>query len=254
MDEVTAAMQKSLVLIIANESPLRDALEAGLQRSGCSVITAHSAELAVQRATVYLPEVVVVGADMDDAEGTSICDQIRSRIDSSNTPVFVMAPDAEDVETVADLGAAHGRLVDLTRFTQGLAALATSTNESQMTSSHVHVQGLHMDRDAFRVSLSGQELQLTLTEFNILWRLARSGGAVLTRQKLCDECSDGDERSQCRSVDVHIRSLRKKLDDHAWLIETVRGVGYRINDRATSDNDEAEAGQTRGVASAASGT
>ena len=67
MDEVTAAMQKSLVLIIANESPLRDALEAGLQRSGCSVITAHSAELAVQRATVYLPEVVVVGADMDDA-------------------------------------------------------------------------------------------------------------------------------------------------------------------------------------------
>lgn len=253
MDEVTAAMQKSLVLIIANESPLRDALETGLQRSGCSVITAQSAELAVQRATVYLPEVVVVGADIGNADGTTICDQIRSRIDSSNTPVFVMAPDAEDVEAVADLGTAHGRLVDLARFTQGLAALATSTNESQMTSSHVHVQGLHMDRDAFRVSLPGQELQLTLTEFNILWRLARSGGAVLSRQKLCDECADDEEGRQCRSVDVHIRSLRKKLDDHAWLIETVRGVGYRINDRTNTDSREADDSQAADVASAVPG-
>jgi two-component system phosphate regulon response regulator PhoB len=255
-DEVTADMQKSLVLIIANESPLRDALETGLLRSGCSVITAHSIELAVQRAVVYLPKVVVVVADVNGEESSAICSRIRSRMDAANTPVFVMAPDAEDVESVSDQGESHGRLVDLTRFTQGLAALASSTNESQMTASHVHVQGLHMDRDAFRVSLLGRELQLTLTEFNILWRLARSGGAVLTRQKLCDECSDDDADRQCRSVDVHIRSLRKKLDDHASLIETVRGVGYRINDRSDSADPASADGQARArdVASATSGS
>ncbi|MBI1311482.1 hypothetical protein GC176_09255 [bacterium] len=204
-------MQRSTVLIVASESPLRDALESGLQRAGCIVITADAADLAVQRAIVYLPEVVVLSADVAGTDSGPICGAIRSRIDASSTPVFVMAPDAEDVESVADPGAVHGRLVDLTRFTQGLAALASSTNESQMTASHVHVQGLHMDREAFRASILGHELQLTLTEFNILWRLARSGGAVLTRQKLCDECSEDDEGRQCRSVDVHVRSLRKKV-------------------------------------------
>ncbi len=248
-------MQKSLILIIASESPLRDALENGLMRSGCGVITADSVELAAQRAAVYLPEVVVVSADVAGVDSESICSGIRSRVDSANMPVFVMAPDAEDVESVSDLRTTHGRLVDLTLFTQGLAALASSTNESQMTASHVHVQGLHMDRDAFRVSLLGRELQLTLTEFNILWRLARSGGTVLTRQKLCDECADDDADRRCRSVDVHIRSLRKKLDDHAWLIETVRGVGYRLNDRTSTLDDENDSqARVRNVASAASGT
>lgn len=244
-------MQKSLILIVAKESPLRDALESGLQRSGCSVITAHSAALAVQRAVVYIPEVVVVSADIAGADSASICSRIRSRIDSSSTPVFVMAPDAENVESVTDLDSTHGRLVDLTRFTQGLAALASSTNESQMTASHVHVQGLHLDREAFRTSILGRELQLTLTEFNILWRLARSGGAVLTRQKLCDECADDEDGRQCRSVDVHVRSLRRKLDDHAWLIETVRGVGYRINDRTDAEPVDRVGVQ---AASSASGT
>ena len=241
-------MQKSLVLIIAQEGPICDALEIGLQRSGCSVITAHSPDIAVQRAVVYVPEVVVVSHDIGDS--AAICEQIRSRIEESNLPVFVMAPEAEDVVAVSDPESAQGRLVDLARFTQGLAALACSTNESQMTASHVHVQGLHMNREAFRASMVGSELHLTLTEFNILWRLARSGGSVLSRQKLCDECADDDEDRRCRSVDVHIRSLRKKLGDHAWLIETVRGVGYRINDQADADgltqmHDEASAASGR---------
>jgi DNA-binding response OmpR family regulator len=244
-------MQKSLILIVASESPLRDALEDGLMRSGCGVITADSAELAAQRAAVYLPEVVVVSADIAGVDSESICSRIRSRIDPADTPVFVMAPDAEDVGSVSDLRTTHRRLVDLTLFTQGLSALASSTNESQMTASHVHVQGLHMDRDAFRVSLLGRELQLTLTEFNILWRLARSGGVVLTRQKLSDESGDDDDH-RCRSIDVHIRSLRKKLGSFAWLIETVRGVGYRLNDRSSTlgstDN------QTRDVTPSISGT
>ena len=248
-------MQKSLILIIAEESPLLDALESGLQRAGCGVITAHSVELAVQRAAVYLPEVIVVGADVAGDERAALCNQIASRIESANAPVFVLAPDADDVEAIADLRSAHGRLVDLNRFTQGLAALASSTNERQMTASHVHVQGLHMDLEAFRASVAGRELQLTLTEFNILWRLARSGGAVLTRQKLCDECADDDDDDrQCRSVDVHVRSLRKKLDDHAWLIETVRGVGYRISDRPSREVPAGSNGYLRDVSSTASGT
>ncbi|MHC4876446.1 MAG: winged helix-turn-helix transcriptional regulator [Planctomycetota bacterium] len=243
-------MQKSLVLLVADSTPTRDALEIGLQRAGCSVITAESAEIAVQRAVVYLPEVVVITPDFSDGAEISICTEILSRINSSNSPVFVMAPDADDVESATQARESPRRLVDLNRFTQGLAALASSTNESQMTASHVHVQGLHMDREAFRASVSGRELQLTLTEFNILWRLARSGGSVLARRKLCDDCADDAEGVRCRSVDVHVRSLRKKLGDHAWLIETVRGVGYRINDRADVDRPVHE----RDVASAASGT
>ncbi len=139
-------MQKSLVLIIANESPLRDALETGLLRSGCSVITAHSTELAVQRAVVYLPEVVVVGADVNGEEISTICSRIRSGMDAANTSCLCDGTRCRSVESYRTLVSLHGWLVDLTRFTQGLAALASSTNESQMTASRVHAGSAYGSR------------------------------------------------------------------------------------------------------------
>jgi two-component system phosphate regulon response regulator PhoB len=92
----------------------------------------------------------------------------------------------------------------------------------------VDVEDVHIDRVRHEVRVADKELLLTPTEFRLLWTLARQRGRTFTRHELLDCCRGEDANSMERTIDVHIRALRKKLDDRAEYIETVRGVGYRF--------------------------
>lgn len=81
------------------------------------------------------------------------------------------------------------------------------------------------------VRVEGASLELTPTEFRLLWTLARQPGRAFTRNELLDCCRGEDANSMERTIDVHIRALRKKLEDREDVIETVRGVGYRFRER-----------------------
>jgi DNA-binding response OmpR family regulator len=89
-------------------------------------------------------------------------------------------------------------------------------------------QNLRIDLSSYRVSLEGEELSLTLTEFNLLKVLVSSPGKVLTRNDLMIKAIGSDVSVTDRTIDVHLAALRKKLKNHGDLIETVRGVGYRF--------------------------
>jgi two-component system phosphate regulon response regulator PhoB len=100
-----------------------------------------------------------------------------------------------------------------------------NTNGSVLVS-----QGVLVDRERHRVTVEEQTLDLTPSEFGLLEALIRQPGRVFSRSELIDAALGGDSLVLERTIDVHIRSLRKKLDAHALLIETVRGVGYRFRD------------------------
>jgi two-component system phosphate regulon response regulator PhoB len=87
---------------------------------------------------------------------------------------------------------------------------------------------LEIDRINHVVRLDGTELQLTPTEFRLLWTIARQPGRPFSRHELMDICRGEDANALERTIDVHIRSLRQKLGDRAEMVETVRGVGYRF--------------------------
>ncbi|HCS53370.1 MAG TPA: DNA-binding response regulator, partial [Planctomycetaceae bacterium] len=92
----------------------------------------------------------------------------------------------------------------------------------------VTCRGVFVDRVNHRVTVNNEELPLTPTEFKLLWTLARQAGRPFRRNELMDTCRGEDANALERTIDVHIRSLRQKLEAAGDLIETVRGVGYRF--------------------------
>ncbi|MFG0333481.1 MAG: winged helix-turn-helix domain-containing protein, partial [Maioricimonas sp. JB049] len=108
-----------------------------------------------------------------------------------------------------------------------IKALLRRRNSPAEAGDKVILQGIEIDRTNHNVNRNGTELLLTPTEFRLLWTLARQPGRTFTRNELLDCCRGEDANSMERTIDVHVRALRRKLEDDAELIETVRGVGYR---------------------------
>ena len=215
------------VLIISQADETRDVLQARLRQSGCDVLTAEDAEVGVERALVHLPDAILVSQKTGGADTMEVCRNILSKAETAQEPVIVLIPPGCDID--ATQGVDQGtRLIDVSQFAQAISRLACATSDFRDTSDRLMTNGLFLDRKAFRASIDGREIKLTLTEFKMLWRLARNSGSVISRKELCDECRDSKTESRCRSVDVHVRSLRVKLDEKADLLETVRGLGYRV--------------------------
>lgn len=216
------------VLIISQADATRDVLQARLKQSGCDVITAEDAEVGVERALVHLPDAILVSQESGGADAMEVCREILSHAETAQEPVIVLIPPGCDIDATQCEVDKNTRLIDVAQFAKAVSRLACATSDFRDTSDRLMSNGLFLDRKAFRASIDGREIQLTLTEFNMLWQLARNSGSVISRKELCDECRDSETESRCRSVDVHVRSLRVKLDEKADLLETVRGIGYRM--------------------------
>lgn len=217
------------VLIIADADPVRDVLESRLQQFGCEVLTCQNAELGIERAVVHLPDAILVCPNLVDVDSIEVCQQIRNQVENSREPVIVVIPRGVDVEATNRNAGAADRPIDLTQFAKAISILASSTSGSRGANDRLATQGLLLDRKAFRADIDGRELQLTVMEFRILWQLAQNWGDVLSRQELCPDCRNQASEPRCRSIDVHVRSLRIKLGEKCYLLETVRGIGYRMS-------------------------
>jgi two-component system phosphate regulon response regulator PhoB len=104
----------------------------------------------------------------------------------------------------------------------------------------VSSQGVIVDRRRYRATVDGQPLPLTRNEFRLLDALIRQPGRVFQRSELIDAALGEDTVVMQRTIDVHIRALRRKLAERAELIETVRGVGYRFRDPGDQNGDDPE--------------
>ena len=113
-----------------------------------------------------------------------------------------------------------------------IKALLRRSTGQERSGDIVTTHGIEIDRVSHVAKLDGGELQLTPTEFQLLWTLARQPGRAFTRNELMDRCRGADAPSFERTIDVHIRSLRHKLEGSSEVIETVRGVGYRCRSEA----------------------
>jgi len=118
-----------------------------------------------------------------------------------------------------------------------IKALLRRNTAAEQARDVVSAHGIEIDRVNHIAQADGQDLRLTPTEFKLLWTLARQPGRPFGRNELMDRCRGEDANALERTIDVHVRSLRQKLDSRAELIETVRGVGYRFR----SESAETEA-------------
>lgn len=222
------------ILIVEDEASFSDALEFLLGKEGFSVITATNGADALKKFDQGGIDLVLLDLMIPEVTGTEVCRQIRSK---SKVPIIMLTAKDSEVDKVVGLEIGADDYVTKPYSARELIARINAVlrrNLGEITASDsgvMTIQGIRMDIDRHQVSLNGTPVSLPLKEFELLEFLMRNAGRVLTRMQLIDRVWGSDYVGDTKTLDVHIKRLRAKLEDdpaNPKIIQTVRGLGYKM--------------------------
>ena len=220
------------VLIVEDEPDIREAVQASLQSEGFMVTALDNGMDVIPTMRQTKPDIVLLDQILPGKTGVEVVREMRAEQQFSRTPIMMVTGLAgEDDKVLAlDIGADDylTKPFSMKELSARIKALARRA-EIDAKQDRLTKDRLVVDFAAHRVTLDSQEVQLTLTEFKILSELLKQSGTVLTRERLRERAL-GNLNVTDRTIDVHMASLRKKLNEVGDQIETVRGVGYRFAD------------------------
>ncbi|MDY3054382.1 MAG: response regulator transcription factor [Collinsella bouchesdurhonensis] len=201
--------------------------QQGIEAEGFSCDSEFKA--AVAR---HVPDAVLLDIMLPDTDGLEIMRRLRADSETATVPIMMLtAKDTELDKVVALDGGADDYLTkpfSLMELTSRCRALLRRGGMTKKVSDTLSSQGITLSPSRREVAVDGNEIKLTLREFDLLEYLMRKPGIVFSREALLQSVWGWDFDGGSRTVDVHVQTLRQKLGDHASCIETVRGVGYRF--------------------------
>lgn len=227
-------MAKSKILIVEDEASLVEVLTYNLQREGYEAIIAKEGREGLRKAQMLLPDLIILDLMLPGLGGLDICRDVRSSPRTANIPILMLTAKAEETDQV--IGFAVGADDYVTKpfsvkvLLQRIKVLLRRANNPEPAGDIIESCGIRIDKRGHQVTVHGEPVALTPTEFRLLETLLRQPGRAFTRHDLMD-AAVGDTIVLERTIDVHIKSLRRKLGVSGERIETVRGVGYRFQDR-----------------------
>jgi two-component system phosphate regulon response regulator PhoB len=222
------------VLVVEDEADIRELLRLHLRKAGYTVECAEDGNAALAAARRLRPAVILLDLMLPGLSGLDVCAKLRADRAFATTGILLLTARGEEVDRVVgfEMGADDYVVKPFSprELMLRVRALARrSAVPEPDPGANLHVGRLHIDVDAHRAWVDDAELQLTLTEFKLLHLLARRAGRVQTRDQLLREVWDLPPDPDTRTVDVHVARLREKLGPAADRVETVRGIGYRLN-------------------------
>ena len=224
-------MPRETILIVEDEQSLVDVLTYNLTREGYEVEVALDGRDGLQRARTLLPDLVVLDLMLPLIDGLEVCRRLRADTTTQHIRILILTARADEIDEIVGFHMGADDYVvkpfKLKPLIQRIKALLRRPSLGLMEADVVERDVLDIDRLNHRAALDGNQLDLTPTEFRLLWTLLRQPGRTFSRMDLLDASRGSDANSMERTIDVHVRSLRQKLGDRAELIQTVRGVGYR---------------------------
>jgi two-component system phosphate regulon response regulator PhoB len=227
-------MPKAQILIVEDDRSLADVLDYNLRQDGYHTFVANDGQDGLQQAKLRSPDLVVLDLMLPLVDGLEICRRLRADPVTRNILVLMLTAKSEETDQVVGFSVGTDDYVSkpfsVKVLLERIRALLRRRDGNNTNGSVLVSQGVLVDRERHRVTVEDQGLDLTPSEFGLLEALIRQPGRVFSRSELIDAALGGDSLVLERTIDVHIRSLRKKLDAHAVLIETVRGIGYRFRD------------------------
>ena len=221
------------VLVVEDERKIADFIRKGLSEHGYAVDVAYDGEEALDWPAVADFDLIILDVMLPARDGTEVCRVLRKR--GVRTPILMLtAKDAVEDRVLGLDSGADDYLVKPFAFAELLARLrALTRRQPAVLGSLLRVGDLILDTATRKVSRAEDELELTTKEYAILEYLMRHPNQVLTRTMIAEHVWNYDFDNASNVIDVHIRNLRRKIDDTfaTKLIRTVRGAGYRISAR-----------------------
>jgi len=226
------------IFIVDDESDLTDLLRYQLKREGFKVEAKNDPFAALSAARDFGPDLIVLDVMMPDLDGYQLLRMFRSDNLLSEIPVVMLTARAgvEDRIKGLESGADDylGKPFDAKELVLRIRAILKRVKEQPKASSdgRIVLGNVTLDEEDHTVSIGGTEITFTVTEFKLLQYFLKRKDRVQTRESLLFSVWKFDAEVETRTVDVHIRRLRKKMTDADLKIETVRGVGYRLVEKA----------------------
>ena len=221
------------ILVVDDEPDITALVAYHLARAGYRVSTAANGQDALKAARDERPDIVVLDLMLPGVSGYEVLRELRQRKDTADVGVILLTARREEVDRVKGLTLGADDYLTKPFSPQELilrvAALLRRLAAPAVAAGSALVEGpLTIDRSAHRVTLHGEEVPLTATEFKLLVTLAERRGRVQTRPQLLETVWDAQPDIQTRTVDMHVQRLRSKLGEVGEMIETIRGFGYRF--------------------------
>ena len=229
-------MGDARVLVVEDEPSFVEALTIGLEREGFDVDVAVDGAEALERFDAVDPDLVLLDVMLPKVSGVDVCRQLRKR---TQIPIIMVTAKSSEIDTVVglevgadDYVAKPYRLRELIARMRAVLRRTSNdrTSAALMTPGTVEVGEVNLDPDEHRVLVGGHELTLPLKEFELLHLLLANAGRVLPRETLIDRVWGSDYVGDTKTLDVHIKRLRSKLEDdpaNPSRITTIRGLGYK---------------------------
>ena len=221
----------SKILIVEDDPAIRRVIALAVKSAGYSpVIEADTGDGGLSAVRRERPALVLLDVMLPGMDGVEVCRRVKSDPALAATAIILLTAKGEENDIVTGLDAGADDYVTKPFSKEVLLARMRAALRKDPTApaGTLALDGLEMDGRTHRVTLAGDELKLTLTEYRILELLLRNRGRVFERGHILDRISGGEKFVTDRTIDVQIVGLRRKLGDWAHHVETVRGLGYRV--------------------------
>jgi Response regulators consisting of a CheY-like receiver domain and a winged-helix DNA-binding domain len=228
-------MAEEKILVVDDEEHIIELIKFNLESLGYKVITASNGIDAVKLAKEELPNLILLDLMLPGKDGYDVCKDIRKEAPMANIPIIMITAKGEELDKI--LGLELGADDYITKPFSVRELLARVKAVLRRTAAVVNEQNykfgdISIDFQKHEILKNDEKLDLTLKEFELLEMLVKNKGRVMTRDFLLDKIWGYEYIGETRTVDVHIRHLRQKIeedDKKPRYIETIRGIGYRFS-------------------------
>lgn len=228
-------MSGEKILIVDDEANIRELISYNLKSNGYCITSADNGITALKIVKEEKPSLILLDLMLPGMDGFEVCKEIRKNNEISATPIIMISAKGEEFDKVLglELGADDylTKPFSVRELLARVKAVLRRTTLSEVENNLIF-QNINVDFGKHEVTKNREKIDLTLKEFELLETLIKNKGRVMTRDYLLDKIWGYEYIGETRTVDVHIRHLRQKIEDddkNPRFIETIRGVGYRFN-------------------------
>ena len=228
-------MLKKKILIVDDEEHILELIKFNLEKNGFEVLSSDNGEDCISILESNSVDLLVLDLMLPGMDGIDVCKEIRKIDKFNNLPIIMLTAKGEETDRILglELGADDyiTKPFSVRELVARIKAVLRRTDAKGIDKQKIlKLKGITLDTEKHEVTVDGNLVDLTLKEFELLKMLIENRGKVLSRNTLLDDIWGFDYFGETRTVDVHIRHLRKKIgdDETGEYIETIRGVGYKM--------------------------